>query len=685
MATPCALSYARRLYGSCRRTNPTEPCALAAWILTGVAFVTIFDCVRAAEYGMRPVLYGSKIGASRVRHGRRPMSEYKLVPIEIEDLAQLAQWQQQGEQQQGEGEQTTGLRRQGASTQDVAAPWPLTDQYGITAQHDVVRAAVQASPRNSNADPGAVITFPPLFPQLLDSQKETPSLIPLEMQQMAQPPPRYEMDVKATAGGSGGGNGGGSGGGGLMAATAMWPGLQQLSVSGLGSSGISGSRLGTATAASGGGDGSGGVLGSSSSGVISTLPSGGGSGFLGGALSSSLLGGGLGSGSLGRGSRWWRVLGGQDADTSRYRFIVSLRDANGRHFCGGSLVGPSVVLTAAHCLQNIKDGSVRYPTVHIGRYFTDDTDSQGYDVRRCTTSIVHPGWSFSKGRDDLSICILDSPSSKPTIPVASGALRLSGQTPLVVVGFGAKQEGSGNYNTLQEAVVFPQNMASCNNTYNGLIGTRQICAGRIQGGVDACQGDSGGPLLLPAGTSPSVFTDSASAAAAAPGGSETDLLLGVVSWGRGCGQKDQPGVYTDLTKYRAWVDRHLVANQLPTLAVTSFPSTKQVKAAVDAQYTCTTDLSLDVLTAMALMISNQGADLPSALGPYGCTDKHSPSPANVTNPASPISLAPAPSPPSPAVPAVLVDVGVTKRCPDGNGNCPKPAANPTPVPISAPP
>ncbi len=77
------------------------------------------------------------------------------------------------------------------------------------------------------------------------------------------------------------------------------------------------------------------------------------------------------------------------------------------------------------------------------------------------------------------------------------------------------------------------------------------------GGVDACQGDSGGPLLLPAGTPPSVFGGSPAAAWVAPGGSDRDLLLGVVSWGRGCGEKGQPGVYTDLTKYRAWIDRQL--------------------------------------------------------------------------------------------------------------------------------
>lgn len=85
------------------------------------------------------------------------------------------------------------------------------------------------------------------------------------------------------------------------------------------------------------------------------------------------------------------------------------------------------------------------------------------------------------------------------------------------------------------------------------------------GGVDACQGDSGGPLLLPKGTPSSVFTASTSStssssggasAASAPGLTE-DVLLGVVSWGRGCGEPGNWGVYTYLPQYRDWVNQKL--------------------------------------------------------------------------------------------------------------------------------
>ncbi len=107
---------------------------------------------------------------------------------------------------------------------------------------------------------------------------------------------------------------------------------------------------------------------------------------------------------------------------------------------------------------------------------------------------------------------------------------------------------------------------------------RPLTAGRDVGGVDACQGDSGGPLLLPKGTPSSVFTAAASSssstssssasAASAPGLTE-DVLLGVVSWGRGCGEPGNWGVYTYLPQYRDWVNQKLAVGGVCTCTCVS--------------------------------------------------------------------------------------------------------------------
>jgi secreted trypsin-like serine protease len=70
-------------------------------------------------------------------------------------------------------------------------------------------------------------------------------------------------------------------------------------------------------------------------------------------------------------------------------------------------------------------------------------------------------------------------------------------------------------------------------SYGDAIKDGMLCAGYREGGVDACQGDSGGPLMAKVDNVPT--------------------LIGVVSWGKGCGLREKYGVYTRMTSYVAWV------------------------------------------------------------------------------------------------------------------------------------
>ena len=72
------------------------------------------------------------------------------------------------------------------------------------------------------------------------------------------------------------------------------------------------------------------------------------------------------------------------------------------------------------------------------------------------------------------------------------------------------------------------------------ITSNMVCAGFIEGGIDACQGDSGGPLVVPRSSSDA-----------------TAIIYGVVSWGWGCAQPYTPGVYARVAKHLDWIQSYM--------------------------------------------------------------------------------------------------------------------------------
>lgn len=106
-------------------------------------------------------------------------------------------------------------------------------------------------------------------------------------------------------------------------------------------------------------------------------------------------------------------------------------------------------------------------------------------------------------------------------------------TPLWVIGWGYMEEHGKLSERLQQAEVQLIDKRSCNQAaYHGDVTDRMLCAGLPQGGVDTCQGDSGGPLLYSSGHW---------------------QVVGIVSWGQGCGTPSTPGVYTSVRAYLDWI------------------------------------------------------------------------------------------------------------------------------------
>ncbi|MCX5386128.1 serine protease [Streptomyces sp. NBC_00083] len=228
------------------------------------------------------------------------------------------------------------------------------------------------------------------------------------------------------------------------------------------------------------------------------------------------------------------VIGGQQVRISDSPWAVALssRDRFGGtragQFCGGAVVSPTTVLTAAHCLRSDVLGmdvsQVRDLKVIAGR--TELRSSAGQEIAVKATW-VNPGYDPATNAGDMAMLTLSQPlPASYVIPTAAANdPGYQAGASATVYGWG-DTTGAGSYPTaLRAAHVSVLSDASCEAPYPpNSDGTYQratmVCAGDPRGGHDACQGDSGGPLVA--------------------GGK----LIGLVSWGNGCGQRGFPGVYT---------------------------------------------------------------------------------------------------------------------------------------------
>ena len=238
------------------------------------------------------------------------------------------------------------------------------------------------------------------------------------------------------------------------------------------------------------------------------------------------------------------IVGGEEAPEDAYPWVAAIIRSNATNeqdgwTCGGSLIRPGWVLTAAHCA----DDALYRPLppsaidVLIGRHRLSDSDGERIDV---VEVILHPNYNGATYDYDIALLRLSQNSTFPPIELVpvGDTLLTAPEILSTIVGWGDTLEnGPGSYSDVLRQVQVPivsSEICNAPDSYNGKVTSRMLCAGLAEGKKDACRGDSGGPLMVPN-----------------PQGGW--LQGGITSWGIGCAEPNLYGVYTRIGALAEWI------------------------------------------------------------------------------------------------------------------------------------
>ncbi|ETV79586.1 hypothetical protein H257_06845 [Aphanomyces astaci] len=223
------------------------------------------------------------------------------------------------------------------------------------------------------------------------------------------------------------------------------------------------------------------------------------------------------------------IVGGTEAAVGQHRYLAGLKaSATGTSSCGGSLIAPNVILTAAHCTGH------KLSYVVVGSHYLSGS-SDGVPAK-VVKEIKHPLNNPKTYANDVAILVLDR-NITTIAPVRVSFETVPANVLTWVRGWGTTSSGGAQSSVLKEVSVKSWDNAKASIALApNKVDATMLAAGGLKG-EDSCQGDSGGPLTI---------EDAAG-----------ERLVGVVSWGIGCAVLNKPGVYGRLSTAQAFIQPYL--------------------------------------------------------------------------------------------------------------------------------
>eukprot|EP00594_Rhizosolenia_setigera_P007730 CAMPEP_0178965638 /NCGR_PEP_ID=MMETSP0789-20121207/16429_1 /TAXON_ID=3005 /ORGANISM="Rhizosolenia setigera, Strain CCMP 1694" /LENGTH=296 /DNA_ID=CAMNT_0020650717 /DNA_START=50 /DNA_END=940 /DNA_ORIENTATION=+ len=229
------------------------------------------------------------------------------------------------------------------------------------------------------------------------------------------------------------------------------------------------------------------------------------------------------------------IVGGTEVTRGRYPYQVALAQSLfGFSFwggCGGSLIAPGYVLSAAHC-----GFDTDFDLVWIGRHNVEDSSEEGYESINVVEKFLHPSYDETTLENDVMILKLESDSTAQVVAYDTGDADTSEGNPVTVMGWGSTTEPDGETSdVLLEVELDIVSNCDCCKRWGGGITDGMMCAEDAE--KASCTGDSGGPLIIKGSDA------------------ESDMQVGIVSFvsSNGCPDPDLPSGFVRISEYVDWI------------------------------------------------------------------------------------------------------------------------------------